>query len=329
MVDALSKLDFLRQMPALSHFKNGALNRLAESASPRFFAEGAHVFNEGEPAGSVYALLRGGVRIEKTLPVGDMTLGRFIQGELFGDGDFVLGTERYADAITDTEVALLQLDGNRLLELGAGDPDLEGALYWAFWRSLSKRLRSANERLTVFFPGNYETRPDESEGPASAPPNGYRISLSEKRDLFREQKLSPLEINLLSTMSKEQKLDPGEILFREGDIGDHLYVVLAGEVIITMQIAGAGEEALAFLGRGDIFGEMALIDHQPRSAGAKASEGGAVVVAISADVMSEVLDIQRVSSLPLLKLLCTRAAYRVRGCQDKLLGWQMLAGVPM
>lgn len=328
MVDALSKVDFLRQMPAMSHFDEAALDRLADSAAPRFFKEGAHVYREGDPSDCVYALLRGGVRIEKTLPVGDVTLARFIQGEFFGDGDFVLESERYGNAVAETEVCVLLLKGESLARLGIDDPSLEGALYWAFWRSLTRRLRAANERLGVFFPGDNGGRSAEGEIPDLTPPNGYRISLSEKRQLFSEQKLSALEINLLSTMSKERKLEPGEVIFREGDPGDNLYLVLAGEVIVTKQFAGIGEEALAFLERGDIFGEMALIDDQPRSAGAKASDDGAVVVAVSGEVMREVLNIRRVSSLRLLKLLCTRAARRVRGSHDKLLGWQMLAGAP-
>ena len=328
MVDALSKVDFLRQMPAMSHFEEAALDRLAGSASPRFFVEGDHVYREGDSSDCVFALLRGGVRIERTLPVGDVTLARFIQGEFFGDSDFVLETERYGNAVAETEVSVLQLKRENLARLGVEDPSMEGALYWAFWRSLSQRLRAANERLGVFFPGDKETRTEQEVATDLVPPNGYRVSLSEKRELFSEQKLSTLEINLLSTMSKERKLDPGEVIFREGDPGDNLYLVLAGQVIVTKRFAGVGEEALAFLERGDIFGEMALIDEQPRSAGAKASDEGAVVVAVSGEGMSEVLNIRRVSSLKLLKLLCTRAAIRVRGSHEKLLGWQMLAGVP-
>lgn len=328
MVDALSMSEFLRRLPALSHVEASVLERLSETASPRFFADGAHVFRKGDPSSCVYALLRGGIRLERSLPVGDVTLGRFIQGELFGDGDYILGAERYADAVTDTEVCLLQLDGQRLSGLAGTDPALESALYWAFWRSLSRRLRAANARLAAFFPGNGDSPTAELPPLALESPNSFRVSLTEKRALFSEQQLSPLEINLLSTMSRERKMESGEVLFREGDPGEHLYVVLEGEMIITKEIAGA-EEALDFLARGDIFGEMALIDDQPRSAGAKAGDRGAVIVAISAEIMSEVLDIQRVSSLRLLKLLCARVAHRVRGSHDKLLGWQMLAGVPM
>ena len=65
-----------------------------------------------------------------------------------------------------------------------------------------------------------------------------------------------------------------------------MYVVLEGRVMISKYIPGAGEEALAFLERGDYFGEMALIDNQPRSADAKAHDGGAVVLAIPRDVLN-------------------------------------------
>lgn len=113
-------------------------------------------------------------------------------------------------------------------------------------------------------------------------------------------------------MSKEKKLASNEHIFRAGEKGDHLYVVLEGRVMISKEIVGAGEEALAFLERCDYFGEMALIDQQPRSADAKAHSEGAVVLAISSEVLEGILDIQKVSSLRLLSLLCRLVAKRLR-----------------
>ena len=54
-----------------------------------------------------------------------------------------------------------------------------------------------------------------------------------------------------------------------------MYVVLEGRVMISKRIPGAGEDALAFLERGDYFGEMALIDDENRSASATAHDDGA------------------------------------------------------
>jgi CRP/FNR family cyclic AMP-dependent transcriptional regulator len=62
----------------------------------------------------------------------------------------------------------------------------------------------------------------------------------------------------------------GEVIFREGDKGEGMYVIQAGKVKITKETP-SGEVTLSTLGNGDIFGEMALFDKLPRSATATAS----------------------------------------------------------
>jgi CRP/FNR family cyclic AMP-dependent transcriptional regulator len=57
----------------------------------------------------------------------------------------------------------------------------------------------------------------------------------------------------------------GEVLFREGDPGDFMYVIQSGEVEIRRSI-GEVERVLAILPAGEFFGEMALINQRPRSA---------------------------------------------------------------
>ena len=74
----------------------------------------------------------------------------------------------------------------------------------------------------------------------------------------------------------------GERFFKEGDEGNRAYVVQAGEVEI---IKSTGEEdkdiVLGTIGKGGIFGEMALIDDKPRMASARAGKGGATVIIVS------------------------------------------------
>jgi len=65
-------------------------------------------------------------------------------------------------------------------------------------------------------------------------------------------------------------LRSGELVFNEGDIGEHAYVVESGEIRISRRRDGAQELTLAHLGRGDLFGELALLDDQPRAASATA-----------------------------------------------------------
>jgi CRP-like cAMP-binding protein len=154
----------------------------------------------------------------------------------------------------------------------------------------------------------------------------FHVDLASKRKLFQEQKLSNLEINFLTSLSKERKYGPNQVIFREGEMGNEMYVVLEGRVMISKYIPGAGEEALAFLERGGYFGEMALIDNQPRSADAKAHEGGAVVLVIPREVLEGILDINKLSSIRLLTILCNLVASRLRELDDKIIGWFIIAG---
>src|SRR5262245_6755371 len=65
-------------------------------------------------------------------------------------------------------------------------------------------------------------------------------------------------------------LEPGEVIFREGDPGDLLYLVGEGSVKISKSGRGGQQQTLSYIQTGNFFGEMALLDGQPRSAMASA-----------------------------------------------------------
>jgi len=66
------------------------------------------------------------------------------------------------------------------------------------------------------------------------------------------------------------QLAEGEVIFREGDPGDLLYLVGEGSVRISKSGRGGEQETLGVIQPGNFFGEMALLDGQPRSAMAAA-----------------------------------------------------------
>jgi CRP/FNR family transcriptional regulator, cyclic AMP receptor protein len=316
----------LRPWESFSHFTDAQLERLAPCTSRSHFADGAAVVRQGDSTQEAYVVEAGGVSIQRQTAYGEFRLATLGPGDVFGETSFVDGGQRSSDAVAVGGADLLAFDPVAVTALVESDPALHLALYWAFWKSLSSKLRRTNERLTRFF-SETGASPAAMDPPAAAAgAAGFRVDVKDKRRVFEEQRLSGLEINFLASLSKERKLAGGETIFREGDPGEAMYVVHDGRVMISKFIPGAGEEALAFLERGDYFGEMALIDNEPRSADARADAGGAVVLAIPREVVEGILDIRKVSSLRLLKLLCSLVARRLRELDEKIVGWYIIGG---
>lgn len=85
-----------------------------------------------------------------------------------------------------------------------------------------------------------------------------------------------VDFTLLARATEDSQMaKAGEIIFREGDNGAEFFVVKSGSVAIRH-----GNKTLQVLGEGEIFGEMALIDSEPRSATVVA-ETDAVIVPVS------------------------------------------------
>ena len=73
-----------------------------------------------------------------------------------------------------------------------------------------------------------------------------------------------------------RQIKKGEILFREGDPSDAMYVIKKGSIAIT-KAKGSSEIILAELKPGEMLGEMAFFDNKPRSASAKANQDSEVI----------------------------------------------------
>ena len=299
---------------------------LGECVSEKNLPAGDQVFHEDEPAGDLYVLERGTLKIRRMTPFGEYELLVPPTGSLFGEDGFLTGAPREADADCVTASKLLVLSAGTLAAACEKDQRFELALHWSLWKGLSQKLRVANDRLARIFstdsaPPNLPTdAPSTAHGEAD-------MDMAHKIGLFREQRLSAMEINFLASLSREETFLAGEAIFREGEAGEKMYVVADGTVMISKTIPGVGEEALAFLERGDYFGEMALIDHRPRSADARAHPTSEVtVLALPRAVVEGLLNIEKLSSVRLLKILTSLAAKRTREIQEKLVGWFLLAG---
>lgn len=89
----------------------------------------------------------------------------------------------------------------------------------------------------------------------------------------------------LANVSEPQRLEPADILFEEGDLGDALYVIVSGELRIER-----GGRLVASLGPGECVGEMAALDREARSATAVALSSCHLVRIDGNDLMDTLAD---------------------------------------
>jgi NADH dehydrogenase len=81
---------------------------------------------------------------------------------------------------------------------------------------------------------------------------------------------------------RREHFEPGEVICREGDHGDWLYIITDGEVEVLKQVPGQGEVPLRTLGAGECFGEIALLGDHYRTATAR-SRGRVNLLAVDRD----------------------------------------------
>jgi len=86
------------------------------------------------------------------------------------------------------------------------------------------------------------------------------------------------ELTVLASSLRERSLKKGQVLIREGDVGDEMFLLRRGSMVISKSVTGRVEQVLARIGPGDFFGEMALFDRSPRSATVQSDSDSSLLV---------------------------------------------------
>lgn len=124
-------------------------------------------------------------------------------------------------------------------------------------------------------------------------------------------------LELIARIAAEESHPLGTVIFQHGQLGDKLYVILEGRVRISRNVPGMGEEALAILGPGAVFGEMALIDSAPRSADARVHER-CRMLSLPKDGFEDLLFLQKDLAYEVLWSFVRMLTVRLRETNDKL-----------
>ena len=127
--------------------------------------------------------------------------------------------------------------------------------------------------------------------------------------------LSRRQLGKLLVKFFEKEYRPGDTIFSEGEPGKALFVLLAGKVSIC-RAHGEGAEILATLTPGGYFGELALIDDQPRFASARVTEASRLLILYRSD-FEDLMEGHRTLAIQVMgNLLKTLAGY-VRRAQTQ------------
>ena len=117
--------------------------------------------------------------------------------------------------------------------------------------------------------------------------------------------LAPEDLERVGEISRERVYPRNSVILFEDDPGDALYVVAKGQVKVVLIGEDGREVILSVLGDGDFFGEMALIDDEPRSAHVIAMKDSSLLVLRREDFQSQVAANPKIA-LKLLRVLVQR-----------------------
>lgn len=123
----------------------------------------------------------------------------------------------------------------------------------------------------------------------------------------------PPVVDALTQAAQTRSWDDGAILFQRGDPGDYLVVVQSGRLRLSLTSPQGQELTLGHAGRGDIVGELAVVDDQPRSADATA------VGPLTAQVLTRPMFMAVADAHPVItKIMLRHLAGMLRHTNDRL-----------
>jgi CRP/FNR family transcriptional regulator, cyclic AMP receptor protein len=126
------------------------------------------------------------------------------------------------------------------------------------------------------------------------------------------------ELQRLSNLSHTRHLAAGEVLFQKGDPGNALFGVRRGQIRIETSAIDGNRLTLNFMGPGDLFGEVAVLDGQERTADATAGEATELFVLRREEFLS-FLEREPKVAIRIIQLLCQRIRWQSERMEESVL----------
>jgi CRP-like cAMP-binding protein len=143
------------------------------------------------------------------------------------------------------------------------------------------------------------------------------IEIFKKIVLFKE--LSNAELIKVANITQKVSFNGGDVVFRRGEAGDALYLIREGEVEVLAPSPEAEEveDVVAVLKPGELFGEMALVEGEPRSATVRA-KGPAKLIRLKKEYFDEMMTKEHAIALKIYRRLTIILSHRLRETTERL-----------
>jgi CRP-like cAMP-binding protein len=142
------------------------------------------------------------------------------------------------------------------------------------------------------------------------------MSLKEEVELLQRipffANIEPAKLKLLAFTSERVGFEPGQLIFKQGDMGDAAYIVIEGEAEVLVDTAG-GKTVVATLGKNAFVGEIAILCDVPRTATVRA-KGRVVALRIAKELFMRL-----VTEFPQMAIAIMRElAHRLEMANERL-----------
>ena len=154
-IEGKSTLEILAQIDVFEGLPPAHLKRVVEIGVEEQHKGNATVFSEGDAGDKFYLILEGAIRISRIVPgMGEEALAVLRPGAYFGEMSLIDDAPRSATAIVHERCRLFVVHRRDLEDLLFVDRDLAYELLWNFVRTLSRRLRATNDKMTFLATSN-------------------------------------------------------------------------------------------------------------------------------------------------------------------------------
>ena len=229
--DEKAALELTKKMPRtplLSDLTEDELVDVIKQMSVKEIAAGEYLFREGDSGSSIFVVAEGMLEVIGRARNGNVVkLGKFSDGEFFGEYGFFSNSSRNTDVCAIQQSTVLEITKASMNEIISKHKRVEDVLFEFYKERIVDRLMGLSE---LFSPMSKEDRK---------------------------------EILARLTLKKFQHDD---VIVKEGDKGDTMFLIKSGKVRAWCKDGSGNELTIGELSEGDFFGEIALATARPRMA---------------------------------------------------------------